>query len=170
MRIKPERHIVLIQPEIHWNTGNIGRTCLAVNCELHLIRPLGFSLDDKHVKRAGLDYWEHVRVWMWDDYDAFCAVLAPQEEEVCLFTKTGARSFRQMELRERMFLVFGAETRGLPAAVLEHYPPERTFFIPMLGGTRSLNLSTSAGIALYESLKDCDVSHAWSGPCSPAAQ
>lgn len=158
---KPQRHIVLVHPEIHWNTGNIGRTCLATDTELHLIKPLGFSLDDKHVKRAGLDYWEHVKVSIWDNYDAFCAALAPTASEIFLFTKLGVRSFRDMPLNRRMFLVFGAETKGLPPDILKRYRPESTYYIPMLEGTRSLNLSTSAALALYESLRGCDVDHAW---------
>lgn len=156
-----QRHIVLVRPEIHWNTGNIGRTCVATNSFLHLVRPLGFELDDKHVKRAGLDYWEHVKLNLWNSYEDLCAALKPQNEEVCLFTKNGARSFRAMPVLPRMFLVFGAETRGLPQAVLQRYSAQNTYHIPMLNGTRSLNLSTSAGIALYESLRGFDVTHAW---------
>lgn len=156
-----ERHIVLVRPEIHWNTGNIGRTCVATGARLHLIKPLGFELDDKHVKRAGLDYWEQVKLDIWENYTAFCAVLAPLASEVCLFTKNGARSFREMPLLPRMFLVFGAETKGLPPEVLERYSADNTYHIPMLAGTRSLNLSTSAGIALYESLRGRDINHAW---------
>lgn len=161
MPAKSQRHIVLVHPEIHWNTGNIGRTCLATDTVLHLIRPLGFSLDNKHVKRAGLDYWEHVKVNIWDNYDVFCASLNPGAGEVCLFTKLGVRSFRELPQSRRMFLVFGAETQGLPQEVLGRYRPEDTYYIPMLGGTRSLNLSTSAALALYESLRGCDVEHAW---------
>lgn len=156
-----ERHIVLVHPEIHWNTGNIGRTCVATGTRLHLIKPLGFELDDKHVKRAGLDYWPHVKLDIWESYAALCAALAPLVSEVCLFTKNGARSFREMELLPRMFLVFGAETKGLPAEVLKQYSAANTYHIPMLAGTRSLNLSTSAGIALYESLRGQDIVHAW---------
>lgn len=157
-----ERHIVLVHPEIHWNTGNIGRTCVATGTFLHLIKPLGFELSDKHVKRAGLDYWPQVKLGIWENYAVFCAALAPQTAEVCLFTKNGARSFRAITLLPRMFLVFGAETKGLPHDVLQQYPAANTFHIPMLKGTRSLNLSTSAGIALYESLRGCDIEHAWS--------
>lgn len=156
-----ERHIVLVHPEIHWNTGNIGRTCVATGAFLHLIKPLGFELDDKHVKRAGLDYWQQVKLNIWENYDAFCKNLQPQMPEICLFTKNGARSFREMPILPRMFLVFGAETKGLPQVILQQYPIENTFHIPMLSGTRSLNLSTSAGIALYESLKGYDIPHAW---------
>ena len=156
-----ERHIVLVHPEIHWNTGNIGRTCVATDTFLHLIKPLGFELSDKHVKRAGLDYWEHVKLSLWESYDVFCTALKPQTAEVYLYTKNGERSFREMERLPRMFLVFGAETKGLPQTILQQYPSAATLYIPMLKGARSLNLSTSVGIALYESLRGCDIVHAW---------
>ena len=108
--LRPERHVVLVAPEIHWNTGNIGRTCLAANAGLHLIRPLGFSLEDKEVRRAGLDYWNEVRLAVWDDFDQFLAQERPQAGEVAVFSKSGAQSFRDMLRSTRMFLVFGSET------------------------------------------------------------
>ncbi len=147
-----ERHIVLVEPEIHWNTGNIGRTCLGAGARLHLIRPLGFSLDSRHVKRAGLDYWDRVRLDLWDSFDDFEKAVCPAAGEVALFTKGGSRVFWEMPISHRMFLIFGAETRGLPQCVLARYPDAR-FRIPMTGEIRSLNLSTAAGIALYESLR-----------------
>jgi tRNA (cytidine/uridine-2'-O-)-methyltransferase len=147
-----ERHVVLVAPEIHWNTGNIGRTCLGTGARLHLIRPLGFSLDSRQVKRAGLDYWERVPLDIWDRFDAFCEALNPKDDEMALLTKAGTRSFWDMPVRRRMFLVFGSETRGLPAAVLSRYP-RACYRIPITGRIRSLNLSTAAGIALYESLR-----------------
>jgi len=147
-----ERHVVLVAPEIHWNTGNIGRTCLGADARLHLIRPLGFSLDSRQVKRAGLDYWERVAPDVWDSFDAFCQACKPREAEVALFTKSGPRIFWEMPTSRRMFLVFGAETEGLPDAILSRYPEAR-YRIPINGEIRSLNLSTAAGIALYESLR-----------------
>ncbi len=146
-----ERHVVLVAPEIHWNTGNIGRTCLGAGAHLHLIRPLGFSLDSRHVRRAGLDYWERVQPRLWDSYDALCGGLSPLDEEVALFTKTAVRHFWDMPRSQRMFLVFGSETAGLPQAILARYPKAR-YRIPIGDQIRSLNLSTAAGIALYESL------------------
>ena len=148
-----ERHVVLVTPEIHWNTGNIGRTCLGTGAVLHLIEPLGFSLDEKQVKRAGLDYWEQVNLHIWSDFDRFMDALKPNPEEICLFTKKGSRSFRDLPSFHRLFLVFGAETRGLPPAILKRFPGAH-FFIPMTGPIRSLNLSTAVGIALYESLRN----------------
>ena len=116
---EPERHVVLVAPEIHWNTGNIGRTCLGAGARLHLIRPLGFSLDSRQVKRAGLDYWDRVAPDVWDSFDAFCHALNPREAEVALLTKSGSRIFWEMSVSRRMFLVFGSETGGLPDAVLD---------------------------------------------------
>ena len=149
---RQERHVVLVTPEIHWNTGNIGRTCLGAGARLHLIRPLGFSLDSRQVKRAGLDYWDRVSLDLWDSFDAFEKALNPTAGEVALFTKKGPRLFWEMPVASRMFLIFGSETGGLPAAVLSRYP-DACFRIPMTGDIRSLNLSTAAGIALYESLR-----------------
>jgi tRNA (cytidine/uridine-2'-O-)-methyltransferase len=148
-----ERHVVLVAPEIHWNTGNIGRTCLAAGARLHLIKPLGFSLDSRQVQRAGLDYWPRVDLAVWDAFDHFMAHLVPDPAELVLLTKTGQRLFWNMPRRPRLFLIFGSETRGLPDEILRRYP-RQTFRIPTSNAIRSLNLSTAAGIALYESLRD----------------
>ena len=155
-----ERHIVLVAPDVHWNTGNIGLTCLGAGARLHLVRPLGFSLDDKAVKRAGLDYWPRVKPNLWDSFDALVAAMSIRTEELALFTKNGSCSFRDIQPAHRLFLVFGSETRGLPDAILAAYP-RRTFHIPISCEIRSLNLSTAAGIALYESLRHGDIGHAW---------
>jgi tRNA (cytidine/uridine-2'-O-)-methyltransferase len=144
--------VVLVAPEIHWNTGNIGRTCLGTGARLHLIRPLGFSLDSRQVKRAGLDYWERVAPQTWDSFDAFCSAMDPEDEEVALFTKSGDRLFWDMPAARRLFLVFGSETGGLPTAILDRYRASR-YRIPVTGEIRSLNLSTAVGIALYESIR-----------------
>ena len=154
-----ERHVVLVAPEIHWNTGNIGRTCLGAGATLHLIEPLGFSLDEKQVKRAGLDYWKHVDLHIWPDFEDVMDALAPAPEEICLFTKKGSRIFWDLPRLDRLFLVFGAETRGLPPAILNRFP-RALFSIPMSGPIRSLNLSTAVGIALYESLRNPSASSA----------
>jgi tRNA (cytidine/uridine-2'-O-)-methyltransferase len=160
----PERHVVLVAPEIHWNTGNIGRTCLATNAFLHLIMPLGFSLDSKEVRRAGLDYWEEVRLSVWNAFDEFLSATKPRPEEVAVFSKTGAGNFRRMPLATRMFLIFGSETKGLPDDILALFP-NSIYHIPITDKTRSLNLSTAVGIALYESLRAAPPFHAW-GPTS----
>ena len=150
--IAGERHVVLVHPEVHWNTGNIGRTCLGAGARLHLIEPLGFSLDARQVRRAGLDYWPRVDLRVWPDFDDFCDGMRPAADEVILLTKSGVRTFWEMPRPNRLFLIFGAETRGLPAEVLVRYP-DRTFRIPIGDRIRSLNLSTATGIVLYESLR-----------------
>jgi tRNA (cytidine/uridine-2'-O-)-methyltransferase len=147
-----ERNVVLVAPGIHWNTGHIGRTCLGAGARLPLVRPLGFSLDSRQVKRAGLDYWDRVAPEVWDSVDAFWQALNPRQAEVALFTKSGSRIFWEMPTSRRMFLVFGSETGGLPDAILERYPDAR-YRIPINSEIRSLNLSTAAGIVLYESLR-----------------
>lgn len=160
-KVQPlERHVVLVSPEIHWNTGNIGRTCVATGSYLHLIRPLGFSLNSKEVKRAGLDYWKHVKLNVWENFDSLESKLAPGQDEVAIFSKTGARPFWSMPTPARLFLIFGSETRGLPEDILSRYP-DATYHIPITKDIRSLNLSTAAGIAIYESLRLAKPFHAW---------
>lgn len=155
-----ERHVVLVAPEVHWNTGNIGRTCLGAGARLHLIKPLGFSLDSRQVRRAGLDYWPQVPLTVWSDAEQFFREVAPSPAEVCLFSKSGARSFRRMPYLRRMYLIFGSETRGLPETIHQRFP-EASYHIPIGEAVRSLNLSTAVGIALYESLRDASLLHAW---------
>ena len=155
-----ERHVVLVSPEIHWNTGNIGRTCLATGACLHLIEPLGFSLESREIKRAGLDYWQHVKLSLWDSFEDFGAKMNPRKDEVALFSKTGPKPFWSMPTPSRLFLIFGSETRGLPEVICRLYP-DSIYHIPITAKTRSLNLSTAAGIALYESLRSCPPCHAW---------
>jgi tRNA (cytidine/uridine-2'-O-)-methyltransferase len=155
-----ERHVVLVGPEVHWNTGNIGRTCLGAGARLHLIEPLGFSLDEKEVRRAGLDYWHKVRLKVWKDFQAFLSKTAPHPSELVLLTKNGEKSFWDMPAMQRMFLVFGSETKGLPEELLHGYPDSH-YHIPSTREIRCLNLSTAVGIALYESLRRVRPSHAW---------
>lgn len=147
-------HVVLVHPEIHWNTGNAGRTCLATGATLHLIEPLGFSLDDKQIRRAGLDYWEHVDLRVWPDWDTFEREL-PAFGEPYFFSTKATRLLWQAPLAapDRVVLVFGRETGGLPAELHERYR-ERFVGMPMLSPlVRSLNLSTSVGIAIFEVLR-----------------
>jgi len=155
-----ERHIVLVSPEIHWNTGNIGRTCVATGTYLHLIKPLGFSLESKEVKRAGLDYWKQVKLRVWEDFGHFHLALKPTADEVAIFSKTGTRPFWDMPSPPRQFLIFGSETGGLPPTIRNQYP-RATYHIPITKDIRSLNLSTAVGIALYESLRSMPRFHAW---------
>ena len=156
----PERHVVLVSPEIHWNTGNIGRTCVATGAYLHLIKPFGFSLDSKHLKRAGLDYWQHVKLEVWDDFEALRSTLGLQPQEVVIFSKTGTKPFWTLPSAPRLFLIFGSETRGLPEHIRRMYP-DATYHIPITRDIRSLNLSTAVGIALYESLRSEYSFHGW---------
>ena len=156
----PERHVVLVAPEVHWNTGNIGRTCLGAGAHLHLVKPLGFSLGSREVKRAGLDYWHRVKLSVWEDFDAFLAAHEPKPGEMALFTKNGRAPFWEMPATERLFLLFGSETGGLPEALLTRYA-EQTYHIPISREIRCLNLSTAAGIALYESLRPAAPANAW---------
>ena len=145
---------MLVHPEIHWNTGNAGRTCLAAGATLHLVEPLGFSLDEKQVKRAGLDYWEHVNLRVWSSWDAFEAEL-PTLGEPYFFSTKARRVFWDADLgaAANIVLIFGRETGGLPPEIHERY---RDRFLTMPIGSplvRSLNLSTSVGIAVYEVLR-----------------
>jgi len=147
-------HVVLVHPEIHWNTGNAGRSCLAAGATLHLVEPLGFSLDERQVRRAGLDYWAHVDLRVWPDWSAFEAVL-PSLGEPFFFSTQGERTFWDAPLgsSEDVVLVFGRETGGLPPEVRDRYR-DRMLSLPLLSPrVRSLNLSTCVGIALYEVLR-----------------
>lgn len=149
---KPGIHVVLVAPEIHWNTGNAGRTCLAAGAQLHLIDPLGFSLGAKEIRRAGLDYWPHVRPRLWPDWPALERCL-PELGEPFFFTSEAEQSYWQPSYPDRTVLVFGGETRGLSTDVRRRYA-QRLVAIPQdHGRVRSLNLSTSVGIAVYEVLR-----------------
>ena len=143
-------HIVLVEPEIPQNTGNIARTCAATGSELHLVKPLGYSLDDRYLKRAGLDYWPLVRVHV---HENFGEVLASHPNAPFYYASTKApRSYAQVRYEEDAFLVFGRESRGLPENLLTQVY-DRCVRIPMLPGARSLNLSNSVAIVAYEALR-----------------
>ena len=147
-------HVVLAEPEIHWNTGNAGRTCLAAGATLHLVEPLGFSLDERQVKRAGLDYWEFVDLRVWESWDALEREL-PNLGEPFFFSTKGTREFWAAPLgaSQNTVLIFGPETRGLPAALINRYR-DRLLVMPIVSPrVRSLNLSTTVGIAVYEVLR-----------------
>jgi tRNA (cytidine/uridine-2'-O-)-methyltransferase len=144
--------VVLVHPEIHWNTGNAGRSCLAAGATLHLIEPLGFSLDEREVRRAGLDYWEYVDLRLWRDWRTFEEQL-PELGEPFFFSTKAPRLYWEADFGERTVLVFGRETGGLPDELLESNAG-RTLRIPIDSPhVRSLNLSTTVGIALYEVLR-----------------
>jgi tRNA (cytidine/uridine-2'-O-)-methyltransferase len=142
-------HVVLVEPEIAWNTGNAGRTCLAAGAQLHLVRPLGFSIDGKDVRRAGLDYWPRVSPRVWASWDEFNRAL-PSFGTPFFFTARGARPFQSVAYPRPAVLIFGRESVGLPAGLLDARAAE-TVAIPMLDpDIRSLNLSTSVALAAYE--------------------
>jgi tRNA (cytidine/uridine-2'-O-)-methyltransferase len=144
-------NIVLLEPEIPPNTGNIGRLCLATGSVLHLIEPLGFSLEDRQLKRAGLDYWEMVQVRRWASWAAFTGGLPPASRLWYLTTKTHVAHW-DVGFESGDYLVFGRETRGLPEGLLAANP-ERCLTIPMEPETRSLNLATAVGIVMYEAAR-----------------
>jgi tRNA (cytidine/uridine-2'-O-)-methyltransferase len=142
-------HVVLVEPEIHWNTGNAGRTCLAAGAQLHLVRPLGFSLADKNVRRAGLDYWPRVQPCVWANWAALEAALSELGAPY-FFTARGRRPFQDVTYARPAVLVFGCESVGLPQALLDRHA-DSTVAIPMRDPEiRSLNLSTSVALAAYE--------------------
>lgn len=147
-------HVVLVYPEIHWNTGNAGRSCLAVEAKLHLIEPLGFSLEERQVKRAGLDYWEHVDPRVWPSWNAFEKEL-PTFGTPYFFSAKAKRLFWDVPLGEPkdVVLIFGGETTGLPQELHDRYA-ERFAAMPILSPhVRSLNLSTAVALALYEVMR-----------------
>jgi tRNA (cytidine/uridine-2'-O-)-methyltransferase len=147
-------HVVLVHPEIHWNTGNAGRTCLATGATLHLVEPLGFSLEEREVKRAGLDYWEHVDLRVWPGWDLFEREL-PALGEPYFFSTKATRLFWDAPLgvSPNVVLIFGRETGGLPADLHQRYA-DRFVTMPMSSPrVRSLNLSTSVAVGIYEVLR-----------------
>jgi len=145
-------HIVLVAPEIPHNAGAAGRLALATGARLHLVKPLGFSLDDKQVRRAGLDYWPEVDLRVWEDFAALQAAADPAARFWMLSTKA-ERTHWEADFRDGDYLVFGRESRGLPEAMVRA-AGERALRIPMAeGGARSLNLSTAVAIVLYEALR-----------------
>lgn len=142
--------IVLHEPEIPANTGNIARTCVALGIPLHLIEPLGFSIDDKQVKRAGLDYWFDLDLTLWSSLDEF--LHKHQERPIYYLTTKGKQVYSDVDFPEDSIFVFGKETKGLPESLMIAHQ-ERMIRIPMTDGTRSLNLSNSVAIVAYEAMR-----------------
>ena len=143
--------VVLVRPEIPFNTGNVGRTCAAAGAQLHLVGPLGFSLSERRLRRAGMDYWEALAPVVHDSLDAFLKAL-PLYADVLAFSAEGARTHWEAPYRADSWLVFGGESAGLPAELRERWR-ERLYRVPMVPGARSLNLSTAAGVVMYEALR-----------------
>ncbi len=144
-------NIVLVEPEIPPNTGSIARLCGANNCALHLVHPLGFSTEDKHLKRAGLDYWEQVEIVHWDSLERF---LEQQDEKTLYFLTTKTKTpYTTAPYKPGDYLIFGKETKGLPEVILQHYA-DRCYTLPMKNPKiRSLNLAMTVGIVLYEAIR-----------------
>ncbi len=144
-------NIVLVEPEIPPNTGSIARLCGATDTTLHLVHPLGFSTSDKHLKRAGLDYWPYVDIKYWDDFESFLE--AHDEQRLYFFTTKVNTPYYTAVFRPGDYLVFGKETKGLPAEIIRNYK-ERCLTLPMPNNNiRSLNLAMTAGIVLYEAIR-----------------
>ena len=149
-------HVVLVEPEIPPNTGNIGRLCLATGSTLHLVKPLGFAIDDRTLKRAGLDYWKEVDLQLWDSFEDLRRSRESDSRFFFLTTKS-KRTYYDIHFRAGDFLVFGRETKGLPESLLAAHADE-LLTIPMRG-TRSLNLATAVGIVLFEAMRQVGQSH-----------
>ncbi len=147
-------HIVLVEPEIPQNTGNIARTCAAIGAKLHLVHPLGFSISEKSVKRAGLDYWDKLEIEEHISLNKFLEKYKPEQNNMFFVTTKGKQVYSQIKYSEcnEIFLLFGKETKGLPEELLKKYI-EKTIRIPMRKTLRSLNLSNSVAIVAYEVFK-----------------
>jgi tRNA (cytidine/uridine-2'-O-)-methyltransferase len=143
-------HIVLVEPEIPPNTGNVIRLSANTGCTLHLIEPLGFSMDDKHMRRAGLDYHEYAELRRHADWNAFLQAEAPDPQRMFAFTTRGSRSVFDNRFQAGDWLVFGSETRGLPDTLRESFPAAQRLRLPMVEGQRSLNLSNAVAVTVFE--------------------
>jgi len=147
---EPQLHVVLNQPEIPYNTGSVGRTCVAVGAKLWLVRPLGFRVDDYYLRRAGLDYWQHLEWEAVDDWQALCQRMSGRD--FWYFTKKAARAYTSAQFQRGDVLVFGSESQGLPEEMLEN-GSDRCLRMPTRPEVRSLNLSNTVAIAAYEALR-----------------
>ena len=153
MENKPLFKIVLYTPEIPGNTGSIGRTCVALNLELILIRPYGFDLSEKAVRRAGLDYWKYVKITEYTDWEEFLKKENPSREQLIFFENSREQNFYKANYTPNCYLIFGAETKGLPKDIYNKYQ-DRMFELPMFSKhIRSLNLSNTVTAATYECLR-----------------
>lgn len=149
----PRMKLVLVTPEIPFNTGAIGRSCVALNLELILIKPYGFSLDEKSVRRAGTDYWKHVNLCEYDDWESFIEARKPERDKMYFFEEHGAQSVFDPDYQIDAYLVFGCESSGLPASILDGNE-DRVFNLPMLNPkVRSLNLANVATAVIYQAMR-----------------
>ena len=148
----PKINIVMVEPEIPQNTGNVARTCAATGARLHIVKPMGFNIDDKRLKRAGLDYWHYLDITYYDGLEDF---FSKNDGAFFYFTTKGRKAHSEVSYPDNCYLLFGKETKGLPEELLIKNP-ERCVRIPMQGEIRSLNLSNSVAIAVYEALRQWD--------------
>ena len=149
-------NIVLHEPEMPANTGNIGRTCVAAGAKLHLIEPLGFSINDKMVKRAGLDYWDKLDVTVYDDFNDFCE--RNPGAKIYMATTKAHKTYTEVSYEPDCYIMFGKESAGIPEEILVNHE-DTCVRIPMIGDIRSLNLSNSVAIVLYEALRQNNFDH-----------
>ena len=143
-------NIVLVEPEIPPNTGNVIRLAANTGCALHLVEPLGFSMEDRQMRRAGLDYHEYAQVRRHENWDAFLAAMKPDPERLFALTTRGSRLVHDTAFRAADWFVFGSETRGLAPDLRESFPPEQRLKLPMRAGQRSLNLSNAVAVTVFE--------------------
>lgn len=148
-------HIVLVEPEIPPNTGNVIRLAANTGCSLHLVEPLGFSMDDKHMRRAGLDYHEYAQVQRHANWQAFLQEAKPDTQRLFTLTTRGTRSPYAVQFQPGDWLVFGSETRGIPDAVRAFFAPAQCLRLPMVAAQRSLNLSNAVAVTVFEAWRQC---------------
>ena len=150
-------HVVLVEPEIPQNTGNIARTCAAIGAKLHLVKPLGFEISDKYLKRAGLDYWDKLEIEEHDSFSKFLEKYKPENNNMYFVTTKGQHVYSDVDYSEmdEVFILFGKETKGLPEDTLKKYL-DKTIRIPMRETIRSLNLSNSVAIVAYDIFRQCN--------------
>ena len=148
-------HIVLVAPEIPPNTGNVIRLAANTGCTLHLVEPLGFSMDDKHMRRAGLDYHEYAELRRHADWAALLAAEQPDPQRMFAMTTRGTRLVHEVAFQAGDWLVFGSETSGLPPALRESFAPAQRLKLPMVAGQRSLNLSNAVAVSVFEAWRQC---------------
>lgn len=160
MSYDPILHVVLYQPEIHYNAGNVGRTCVAAGAKLWMVRPLGFRLTDPHLRRAGLDYWEYLVWQVVADWNELTQYLSP--DRMWFFSKWGQKVYTEIRYQPGDILVFGSETQGLPEWLRTRYQ-DRLVRIPLRSEARSLNLAVSVGVAVFEALRQL-------GPLAPTVR
>lgn len=146
--------IVLVEPEIPQNTGNIGRTCVGTNCELHIVGPMSFKINDTQLKRAGLDYWQHLKYFYYDSYEDWFNTVE-NKERVFYFTTKTKKTYYEIAYQAGDWMVFGKETKGLPPEIIQAHP-DQAVTIPQPGQVRSLNLATAVAISIYEGFRQIE--------------